>query len=93
MLETFASVFGMSVDDVVKIMVGLGAFITTVLAAAGKFLRNMYGAKKRTFVKIRRLEDIVESLYDHRTTNPNLEKLLSEMKIDQRDASDERDAE
>ena len=87
-LENLASVFGMSVDDVLKIMIGLGALVTTVLGAAGKFMHNLRGARRRAFVKIRRLEDMIEVMMDdHKPA-----ALFSEMKADQRDRSDEKDA-
>lgn len=91
MFETLATVFGMSIDDVVKIMAGLGALVTTVLAAAGKFLKNMNGAKKRSFAKIRRIEYMLEILLKNHP-NAELLKLVAEMKDDQRDISDAKDA-
>jgi hypothetical protein len=91
MLETLATVFGMSVDDVVKIMAGLGALVTTILAAVGRFLKNMNGAKKRSFHKIRRLEDIIEIVCKNET-DFRIGELVIEMKTDQRDAADAKDA-
>ena len=91
MIENLAAVFGMSVDDVLKIMIGLGALVTTVLGAAGKFMQNLNGAKRRSFVKIRRLEDIVEEI-TFGPKEPRLAQLILEMKADQRDNADAKDA-
>lgn len=88
MIENLAAVFGMSVDDVLKIMIGLGALVTTVLGAAGKFMRNLHGAKRRSFIKIRRLEDIIEQL----SQGAKPIQLLEQMKTDQRDNADAKDA-
>lgn len=88
MIENLAAVFGMSVDDVLKIMIGLGALVTTVLGAAGKFMQNLNGAKRRSFVKIRRLEDIVEQI----SKGASPIALIDQMKADQRDNADAKDA-
>lgn len=88
MIQDLAAVFGMSVDDVLKIMIGLGALVTTVLGALGKFMRNLNGAKRRSFVKIRRLEDIVEQMSKGATPI----QLLEDMRADQRDNADAKDA-
>lgn len=93
MIENLAAVFGMSVDDVLKIMIGLGALVTTVLGAAGKFMQNLNGAKRRSFVKIRRLEDLSEEISKHTDfKSVDFVRLISEMKADQRDNADAKDA-
>ena len=95
MLDTIASLFGMSADDIVKLIGAFSVGAATIIGATGKFLANLRGAKKRSFVKIRRLENIIEGLADKPTEaiDPELMALIIEMKNDQRDSADEKDSE
>lgn len=91
MIETAAAVFGISVDDLVKIITALTAAISTLVSVATTMLLKLRGAKKRTFVKIRRVEDIIEQMLRPHPDEVILTKLIADMRADHRDQADQRD--
>ena len=90
-MENLASMFGMSAADLVTVIGGVAMGIATIIGAVGRMLATLHGAKKRSFQKIRRLEDLAESLATG-SEDAQVKRLVLDMKSDQRDVSDEKDA-
>lgn len=88
MLDTVAAVFGMSVDELVKLIAAFSAGVATILSAVARLMWTLRGARKRLFIKVRRLEDamIAEAIKKGELTG-----LYKEMRDDQRLDADMRD--
>ena len=91
MLDNVAALFGMGADDLVKIIGAIAMGIATLVGAAGKTIVTLHGARRRSFQKIRRLEDLAEILSKEKT-DPEVLRLIAVMKTQQRDPADEKDA-
>lgn len=92
MFTTIASIFGMSAADFATVVAAIAGGMATVLTAVAPIIKSLIGGRRRAFVKIRRLEEIVVELAQYAPPNPYLEKFMAEMKADQRDESDEKDS-
>lgn len=93
-METLATVFGLNADDLVKVIGAIGAAGAVVIGSYAKVvLARSRGARKRSFQKIRRLEDFAEELAKSEPDRVKLSLISMAIKHDQRDAADKRDAE
>lgn len=92
MIETVAAVFGMGADDFVKVVGALCGGAAMVMTAFSRVIIALRGARRRAFVKIRRIENIVEKLAAP-IDDQGIKDLISEMRADQRDEADQRDSE
>jgi hypothetical protein len=87
-------VFGLNADDLVKVIGAIGAAGAVVIGSYAKVvLARSRGARKRSFQKIRRLEDFADELAKAEPNRVYLANLAIAMKNDQREAADRRDAE
>lgn len=92
MIETVAAVFGMGADDFVKVVGALCGGAAMVMTAFSRVIIALRGARRRAFVKIRRIENIVQKL-SASIDDKEIKDLISEMRADQRDEADQRDSE
>ncbi len=93
MLDTVATMMGLNADDLVKIIGAIGAAVTMVLGGYAKVvIAKLRGARRRSFQKIRRLENLVEEIAKQGPRSEVVQHLVNEMKMDQRDSSDKKDA-
>lgn len=92
MIETVAAVFGMGADDFVKVVGALCGGAAMVMTAFSRVIIALRGARRRAFVKIRRIENIVEKLAAS-IDDKEIKDLIAEMRADQRDEADQRDSE
>ena len=92
MIETVAAVFGMGADDFVKVVGALCGGAAMVMTAFSRVIIALRGARRRAFVKIRRIENIVEKLAAS-INDQEIKDLIAEMRADQRDEADQRDSE
>lgn len=92
MIETVAAVFGMGADDFVKVVGALCGGAAMVMTAFSRVIIALRGARRRAFVKIRRIENIVEKLAAP-IDDKEIKDLIAEMRADQRDEADQRDSE
>lgn len=93
MFDTVAMMMGLTADDLVKLIGATGAAVTVVLGGYAKVvIAKSRGARRRSFQKIRRLENLVEEIAKQGSQSEIVRHFISEMKADQRDNSDKRDA-
>lgn len=97
MFTILATVMGLSADDLVKVIGAIGGALTLVIGGwlggyAKVVLAKNKAVRRRSFAKIRRLEDLVEELAKQAPSTPAIESLIHTMKKHQRDNSDKRDA-
>ena len=93
MIETVAAVFGMGADDFVKVVGALCGGAAMVMTAFSRVIIALRGARRRAFVKIRRIENILLEQELNRTGGAELTGKFAEMRADQRDEADQRDSE